>query len=146
MRYFGLTLLATVLATSISQPAAAVIQFYTEYKKLYVATHPDKEYAAIVDKAANRCFVCHQGKLRKHHNEFGKHLVELLDRKKDLRDKEKIIASIKKVVEMHVDPKDDKSETYLDRIKASKWPGGELEELKKEPPQGEQQQAGVDSR
>jgi hypothetical protein len=68
--------------------------------------------------------------------------VELLDRKKDLRDKEKIIASIKKVVEMHVNPEDDKSETYLDRIKAGKWPGGELEDLKKEPPEGASQQAG----
>ena len=79
----------------------------------------------------------HQGKLRKHHNAFGIHLVDLLDRKKDMRDKEKIAAAIKKVVEMHVDPKDEKSETYLDRIKASKWPGGELDDLKKEPPKDE---------
>ena len=42
-------------------------------------------------------------------------------------------AAIKKVVEMHVDPKNDKSETYLDRIKASKWPGGELKQLMEEP-------------
>ena len=34
---------------------------------------------------------------------------------------------------MHVDPKDEKSETYLDRLKASKWPGGNLEDLKKDP-------------
>ena len=27
--------------------------------------------------------------------------------------------------------------SYLDRIKASKWPGGELEELMKEPPKEE---------
>jgi hypothetical protein len=58
----------------------------------------------------------------------------MLDRKKDLRDVEKISDSIKKALEMHVDPKDDKSETYLDRVKASKWPGGELDDLKKEPP------------
>jgi hypothetical protein len=57
----------------------------------------------------------------------------MLDRKKDSKDKEKIQAAIKKVAEMHVDPKDKKSETYLDRIKASKWPGGELKELKEEP-------------
>jgi hypothetical protein len=35
---------------------------------------------------------------------------------------------------MHVDPKDDKSETYMDRLMASKWPGGKLEDLKKDPP------------
>jgi cytochrome c2 len=107
------------------------------YKTEYLDNHKDKEYVATVTKAANRCFTCHQGKSRKNHNEFGKHLVELLDRKKDLRNKEKIAAAIKKVVAMHVDPKDEKSETYLDRIKASKWPGGELEELKKEPPKDE---------
>jgi hypothetical protein len=61
----------------------------------------------------------------------------MLDRKKDLRDVEKISASIKKALEKHVDPKDEKGETYLDRLKASKWPGGELEKLKKEPPKEE---------
>jgi cytochrome c2 len=104
------------------------------YKAEYLDKHPDKEYAAAVNKANVKCLVCHQGKLRKNHNPFGKHLVELLDRKTDMKDKEKIAAAIKKVVEMHVDPENDQSETYLDRIKASKWPGGELEELKKDPP------------
>jgi cytochrome c2 len=131
----------SLVISSLAQPAAAVVQFYMEYKKAYLDTHADKEYAAAVNKAADRCFVCHQGKNRKNHNAFGIHLVELLDRKKDIRDKEKIQAAIKKVVEMHVDPKDDNSETYLDRIKASKWPGGELSDLKKEPPQQQQQQA-----
>src|SRR5256885_3911239 len=49
------------------------------------------------------------------------------------KDKEKIAAGLKKAFEMHVDPKNDKSETYLDRLKASKWPAGKLEDLKKEP-------------
>jgi cytochrome c2 len=141
MRSLCLIVVATMLFVGgLARPASAIIQFYMEYKKGYLDSHPDKEYAATVNKATNRCFVCHQGKQRKHHNPFGKHLVELLDRKTDLRDKEKINAAIKKVVAMHVDPKDDKSETYLDRIKAGKWPGGELEDLKKEPPEGEQQQ------
>jgi cytochrome c2 len=135
-------LIATLwlLAGALVQPASAVLQFYKEYEKLYLDTHPDKEYAAAVKKLSVRCFVCHQGKQRKNHNPFGKHLVPLLDRKTDLRNTEKIIAAIKKVVAMHVDPNDEQSETYLDRIKASKWPGGELEDLKKEP-EGEQQQA-----
>ena len=34
---------------------------------------------------------------------------------------------------MHVDPNDDKSETFAERIAASKFPAGELEDLKKEP-------------
>src|SRR5688500_7164930 len=129
-----LIVLALVVA-STAQPAAAVVQFYNAYAKEYLDTHPDKEYAAAVTKAAGRCLVCHQGKKRTNHNPFGDYLVEMLDRKKDLRDAKKISASIKKALEMHADPKDDKSETYLDRVKASKWPGGELEDLKKEPPE-----------
>ena len=34
---------------------------------------------------------------------------------------------------MHVDPKDDKSETYLDRVKAGKCPVGELRNSKEGP-------------
>jgi cytochrome c2 len=135
MRYVCLLIFATLfLIAGLAQPAVAVVQFYNQYAKQYLDTHPDKDYAAAVKKPAVRCLVCHQGKSRKHHNAFGEHLDELLDRKKDIRDIEKITAALEKVVQLHVDPKDDKSETYLDRIKASKWPGGELEELKKEPP------------
>jgi cytochrome c2 len=139
MRYFCfLTVAALFLTLSAARPAAAVVQFYNVYAKQYLDTHPDKEYVAAVKKPAVRCFVCHQGKNRKNHNPFGDHLVEMLDRKKDLRDVDKISASIKKALEMHVDPKDEKSETYMDRLKAGKWPGGELEDLKKEPPKEEQ--------
>jgi cytochrome c2 len=125
---------AGILAASMARPAGAVVQFYMEYQKEILDKHPDKEYAAAVKKAAVRCLICHQGKKRTNHNPFGDHLVEMLDRKTDLRDKAKIQAAIKKALAMHVDPNDDKSETYFDRVKASKWPGGELEELKKEPP------------
>jgi cytochrome c2 len=126
---------AMFVALGLQRPALAIPQFYNVYKAEYLDNHPDKKYAEAVNKASDKCFVCHQGKKsKKNHNVFGEHLVGVLDRKKDSRDTEKIAAAIKKVVEMHVDPKDDKSETYLDRIKASKWPGGELDELKKEPP------------
>jgi hypothetical protein len=134
MRYRYLLVAASLLiALTAASPARAVLPFYTVFKKEYLDEHPDKKFVEEVNKASNRCFVCHQGKLRKHHNEFGKHLVPLLDKKEDLKNIEKISAEIKKVLAMHVDPKDDKSETYLDRWKASKWPGGPLEDLKKEP-------------
>jgi hypothetical protein len=135
MRYVGLRIgLALLLAIGVARPSAAVVQFYMQYKKDFLDNHKDKEYAAFVNKATNRCFVCHQGKKsRKNHNAFGKHLVELLDRRKDIRDKEKIAAAIRKVVEMPIDPKDEKGEKYIDRIKASKWPAGELEDLQREP-------------
>jgi cytochrome c2 len=141
MRYYCSLVVAALLLTLISsRPASAVVQFYNVFAKEHLDTHPDKEFSAAVKKAAVRCYLCHQGKNRKNHNPFGDHLVEMLDRKKDLRDVEKISESIKKALEMHVDPKDEKSETYADRLKASKWPGGELEELKKEPPKEEQAQ------
>jgi cytochrome c2 len=135
MRYFclmSLTVAAAVL--SLSEQAAAIPQFYSVYKKEYLDNHKDKKYAEAVNKGTAKCLVCHQGKKsRKNHNAFGKHLVDLLDRKKDLKDTKKISDALKKVLAMHVDPKDDKSETYLDRVKASKWPGGELKDLEQEP-------------
>jgi cytochrome c2 len=141
MRYYCSLMVAALLLNLLgSRPASAVVQFYNVFAKEHLDTHLDKEFAAAVKKAAVRCYICHQGKNRKNHNPFGDHLVEMLDRKKDLRDVKKISESIKKALEMHVDPKDEKSETYADRLKASKWPGGELEDLKKEPPKEEQAQ------
>lgn len=125
--------LAFALIPVSARPAMAVLQFYKVFQAEYLDDHPDQEFAALVKKPANRCFVCHQGKKRTHHNAFGIHLVEPLDRRKDAKDKEKISAVIKQVLAMHVDPDDETSETYGDRLAASKWPGGELEELKKEP-------------
>jgi cytochrome c2 len=134
MRSVCLSIVAGMLVGLVpAGSAVAVVQYYNEFKAQYLENHPDKEYAKALTKASDKCYVCHQGKKRKNHNEFGKHLVELLDRKKDMKDKAKIQAALEKVLAMHVDPADDKSETYADRVKAGKWPGGDLEELKKEP-------------
>jgi hypothetical protein len=135
MRRYCLFVVSLVVALVAARPAPAVLQFYTVFKTEYLDKHPDKKYAEALTKASDRCYICHQGKNRKHHNVFGQPLVDMLDRKKDLRDKKKVADAIAKVVKLHVDPKDEKSETYMDRIKASKWPGGELAELKKEPPE-----------
>lgn len=133
MRYVCLFLLAAIVWSVTAQPAAAVLQFYKVWKEQYLDNHPDQEYAALVNKGTNKCFVCHIGKKRNQHNEYGQHLVELLDRKTDLKDKEKIAAAIKQVGELHFDPDDDSSETFDQRIAESKFPGGELDDLKKEP-------------
>ena len=99
-------------------------------RKSISTTTPDKEYAETVNKGTNKCFVCHQGKKsKKNRNPFGQEVLKLLDAKKNIKDTDKIVDALKKAVAMHVDPKDEKSETYLDRITASKWPGGELENL-----------------
>lgn len=133
MRNVCLILLVAVVVSATAQPAAAVLQFYKVWETEYLTNHPDKDYAALVKKPANRCFVCHVGKKRTHRNAYGKQLEELLDAKKDTKDKEKILAAIKQVADKHFDPTDDKSETFVQRIEASKFPGGELDELKKEP-------------
>ena len=90
-------LVVCVLLSATARPAAAVLQFYKVWETEYLTNHPDKDYAALVKKPANRCFVCHVGKKRTHRNAYGKQLEELLDAKKDTKDKEKILAAIKKV-------------------------------------------------
>jgi hypothetical protein len=134
MRFACLFLAASALFIfGVAQPAAGVPQFADAFVAKYVKDHPNKEFSETVMKGTNKCFVCHHGKNRKNRNVFGKELDVLLDRKTDAKDQEKILASFAKVLEMHVDPKNDKSETYGDRVKAGKLPGGELEDLKKEP-------------
>jgi hypothetical protein len=123
-----------LLAGLMPKPAAAVLAFYKVWESENLTDHPDKDFVALVKKPANRCFVCHQGKNRKHRNVYGAQLAELLDAKKDAKYKEKILAAIKQVGDMHFDPNDEKSDTFAARIAASKFPGGELEDLKKEPP------------
>src|SRR5690349_12230891 len=127
-----LIMAALMISVTIARPAAAILPFYNAFKKDYLDKLDDKKFAEEVNKASNRCFICHQGKDRKHRNAMGKELSKFLNAKKDAKDAEKISASIKKVLEMHTDPKDEKSETYLDRLKASKWPAGDLEELKRD--------------
>jgi hypothetical protein len=136
MRYICLSVLAALgMVVAAARPAAAVVQFYNVFKKEYLDNHPNQEFVAEINKGTNKCYICHQGKSRKHHNEFGILLVEPLDRKTDTKNVDKIKAELAKVMAMHVDPKDEKSETFADRLKAGKWPGGELEELKKELPE-----------
>lgn len=133
MRYCRI-LLAILVLIAVASPAGAVPKFYEVFKKDYLDTHKDKKFAEAVGKADVKCLVCHQGKKnKKARNAFGDELTKLLDRKKDLKDDKKISASIKKVLDMRVDPKNEKSETYMERLMHSKWPAGELEELKKEP-------------
>ena len=134
MRYaLSLILVTLMFMLCSARPANAVLPFYKVYKAEYLDNHKDKKYVAEVDKGTNKCYVCHQGKKRKNHNVFGLPLVEMLDKAKDAKDTKKISDAIKKVVAMNVDPKDKKSETYLDRINASRWPGGELKDLMAEP-------------
>jgi len=133
MRTVCLFMLAFVAIAFTAQPATAVLQFYNVFRDEYVNNHPDAEFAALVKKSANRCFVCHKGKKRTHRNEFGAHMDDLLNWKEDAKNKEKILAALQKVLAMPADPDNPNGETYLDRWNASQFPAGELEELKQEP-------------
>ena len=131
MRSLRFLLVVPVLIAFVA-PAVALPPFQIEFKKDYLDSLKDKKFAEEMNKADVKCLVCHQGKQKKNRNAFGKDVGKLLT-KKDAKDKDKIAAGLKKALAMHVDPKDDKSETYMDRLMASKWPGGNLEDLKKDP-------------
>ncbi len=128
--------LAIPVVLALVSPAAAIKPFYDEFKKDYLDNHKDKKFAETVDKG-DKCLICHQGKNKKGRNPFGQQLGKLLT-KKDAKNKAKIDEALKKVLAMHVDPKNDKSETFLDRLNNGEWPGGKLEDLKKEPPKKEE--------
>jgi hypothetical protein len=131
MRYCYLLCAAAVLF-ALASPAGAMPSFYKEFKKDYIDSLKDKKFAEAMDKGDVKCLVCHQGKQKKNRNLFGKEVGKLLT-KKDKDNTEKIAAGLKQALAMHVDPKNEKSETYMDRLKAGQWPGGKLEDLKKEP-------------
>ncbi len=95
-------------------------QFVAVYVKPDSSDAKDKAFAAAVEKA--KCNICHAGKVKKNRNNYGKALAELLSRKTDAENKEKIQAALKKVEAKHSDPKDDKSPTFGDLIRAGKLP------------------------
>jgi len=150
MHKFGLMLLTGLFVTcGLARPAEAIKQFQIEFEKLYLGEASGTELADIFKKQESkdeekalkklRCLTCHQGKKKKHRNAYGMQLSELLDKKKDKKDKEKIIEALKKVAEMRSDPKDEKSPTFGDLIKQGKFPGGSLEDLQKEPEGSEEE-------
>jgi hypothetical protein len=135
------TVLAIVYMTCLTaaRPAAAILQFNKVFVAKYATDNENEEFVKAVKKA--RCWVCHQGKKRTNHNPYGVHLVEMLDKKEDKDNEEKIVEALDKVAKMHVDPKDDKSPTYGDLIAKGTLPGGTLEEAKKEPKEEERKAA-----
>ena len=141
MRNFGLLLLAGLAVTcGLTRPAAAIKPFQVEFEKLYVGEGSDSELAKLFkddDMKKYRCLACHQGKKKKNRNAYGAQLSELLDKKKDKKDKEKIVAALKKVAEMRSNPEDDSSPTFGELIAEGKLPGGSIEDAQKEPADSE---------
>ena len=134
MRNLTLIALLGLLSTlGVGAPRAlATAQFQAVFLKEYINDHKDKDFSKMV-KTKARCHTCHRAKkVGPYHNAFGKHLISLLDPKKDAKDVDKIKAALAKVVTLHSDPKDEKSPTYGELLEQGKLPGGDLEAAKKD--------------
>jgi hypothetical protein len=125
--------LAVTLLQLASERAAATLPFQKAFIREYAADHPDREYAAFVQRTA-KCNVCHQGtKDRKNLNPYGNQLAKLLDYHTDNHDAEKISAALQTVATMPADPSRSDGPTYGERIADGELPAGDLENLKREP-------------
>ena len=113
--------------TSSVKPVFGIDAFKKEFIAKYVKKDPttdeEKAFAAAVTKA--NCNVCHVGKTKKVHNEYGKALDVLLDKKADIKNKAKIQEALDKVGAMKSDPKNDASPTFGELFSQGKLPSGE---------------------
>jgi hypothetical protein len=91
-----LCLAAAVIAGSAATPAFAIKQFFDEFKAMYVKE--GEPLAKAVETA--KCNVCHKGMSKKERNAYGEALSELLDKKEDAKNVEKIKESLTKVAAM----------------------------------------------
>lgn len=107
--------------------AQAIKQFKDEFDAKYVK--PDsqdaKEKGLAEAASAAKCLICHEGESKKQRNAYGQALDQLLDKKEDKENKEKIQAALDSVAKQKVDPNDAASPTFGDLLKAGKLPGGE---------------------
>ncbi|NBV45387.1 MAG: hypothetical protein EBR86_07035 [Planctomycetia bacterium] len=113
-----------VVVGGSARPAFAIKQFLDEFKAVYVkpdSNDPaDKSLAAAVETA--KCNVCHVGMNKKDRNAYGSALAELLDKKEDAKNVEKIRQSLEKVAGMPSDPAKADSPKFGDLIKQGKLP------------------------
>ena len=140
-----LCLIATcaILVVGVWTPmASAVLPFYLQFKAKYIEGDTNKEFAAAnkgfveaVNNTKTRCFVCHDPKKdektgkpsRKNRNRYGRQLSELLDKDEDKKNVEKIQKALETVDALKSNPKDPKSLTFGELIRAGKLPGVESE-------------------
>jgi len=149
MRKIELMLIVGLLVIcGLTRPASAIKPFQVEFEKLYIAEGSVGEGAETeLDKLFKekklkkfRCLTCHQGKKKKkNRNAYGEQLSELLDKKKDKKDKEKIVEALKKVAEMRSNPEEGESPTFGELIAEGKLPGGAMEDLMQEPESSEEE-------
>jgi cytochrome c2 len=120
-------LVGALLFGPAAPSAKAVKQFRDEFIAKYVkadsSVPKDKAFAAAVEAA--KCNLCHMGTSKKDRNPYGKALDELLDRKTDKENKEKIRSALDKVAQMKAKPDDPNSSTFGQRLSEGKLPCSE---------------------
>ncbi len=116
-----LGVIVVVGVTVWGDKAFAVKQFADEFKAMYV--EDGTPLAAEVEKA--KCNVCHMGKSKKDRNPYGRALSELLDKKEDKDNKEKIRKALETVAAQPSAGAG--SPTFGELIKEGKLPGGPVE-------------------
>ena len=118
----GLTGMAVAIGVAVwCGQAFAIKQFADEFKAVYV--EEGTPLAAEVEKA--KCNVCHMGKSKKDRNAYGQALSELLDKKEDKDNKDKIRQALETVAAKPSAGAG--SPTFGDLIKEGKLPGGPAE-------------------
>ena len=120
-------LVAAALLGWVTPSAQAIKPFSDQFKAKYVKEKPanDKEKALAEAVAKVKRLVCHEGRSKKNRNRYGKQLAELLDKKTDKENVEKIKKALDRVAKTKVDAKKKDSPTFGDLIAQGKLPGGE---------------------
>lgn len=115
-----------IVSGGLARPAFAIKQFQDEFKAVYLK--PDSsdpaEKALVTAVEAAKCNLCHKGKEKKERNVYGHALAELLDKKEDAKNMEKIRKALETVAGMK---SADGEPTFGELIAMGKLPGGPAE-------------------
>ena len=123
------SIVAAVVASVFAPRSSAIPPFYKEFTVMYLDDNDNEDF--VKEAKAAKCFLCHVGKKKTNRNEYGEQLSELLDKKKDKKDTEKIRKALETVGGMNSIPDDKESPTFAVLIQEGKLPGGEVQ--KKDP-------------
>lgn len=129
----SLALVMTVATASVLWVAVPSAQAIPPFKKEFEAKYLKKDSSdpkdvALVEAVAKvKCNVCHKGKDKKMRNAYGDALAELLDKKADAKNPEKIQEALDKVAGMHSVSGDSASPTFGDLLKEGKLPSNDTE-------------------
>lgn len=114
--------IVVVVVGAAPRPAFAIKEFFDEFKAVYVK--PDSadanEKALVAEVETAKCNVCHAGSSKKERNSYGNALADILDKKEDKKNADKIRKALETVAAM---PSADGGPTFGDLLKQGKLPG-----------------------